>query len=271
MSSTPPESRSSDTKLLVILHRLQAASHLGDFVPTSPLARMALAPLVQVNPSPPRAWQGDPDTLASPASPPGSVTGLSAPGRCPAHAGPESRLPHWPEGKSQNPARPRPPPDKVPPPARSRPSLRPALAPPSPLLGCAGVLLGPFSFPPVSRGPPGQGPFPRGCFWVPAQALAPGTGPTSFLHWVSFPRGPARPPVDRLLPTAPRPSAQRCVWTSSALLKGRADGGRRDAGSRLSGCKIWGVFTSLGSPWGWVNGGGVEKPPKSLLPPPWGW
>lgn len=79
---TPPQSRSSDTKLLVILHRLQAASHLGDFVPTSPLPGWHSLPWSRLTPPHPGPGRGDPDTLASPASPPGSVTGLNAPGRC---------------------------------------------------------------------------------------------------------------------------------------------------------------------------------------------
>ena len=42
-SGSSPQSCSSDTKLLVILHVLQAASHLGD-CPCVPSARMALTP-----------------------------------------------------------------------------------------------------------------------------------------------------------------------------------------------------------------------------------
>ena len=78
------QSRSSGTKLLVILHRLQAASHLGDFVPTSPLPGWHSLPRSRLTPPHPGPGRGDPDTPAGPAGPPGSVTGLSAPGQCPA-------------------------------------------------------------------------------------------------------------------------------------------------------------------------------------------
>ena len=80
----PQQSRSSGTKLLVILHGLQAASHLGDFVPTSPLPGWHSLPRSRLTPPHPGLGRGDPDTPASPAGPPGSFTGLSAPGRCPA-------------------------------------------------------------------------------------------------------------------------------------------------------------------------------------------
>lgn len=73
-----PPSCSSDTKLLAILHMLQAASHLGDFVAVSPLPGWHSLLPAQVNSSPPRAHWWDPDTHPAPACPPGSVTGVES-------------------------------------------------------------------------------------------------------------------------------------------------------------------------------------------------
>lgn len=149
------------------------------------------------------------------------------------HTGPEPRLPHQREGRSQNPARPRPPPGKIPPPSpvhHSDPHW-PRLA--------------------RLRSPPGSLPshpvlavrwvrdLPSGLFlgcplrpWLPGQP--------AFLHWVSFPWGrypghwPALP-WDRLLPTPPCPIPRALCLGGGAgdqqhvLFKGCADGGRRDA------------------------------------------
>lgn len=140
-SGSGPQSCSSDTKLLVILHTLQAASHPGDFVAVSPLpGRHSLLP-AQVNSSPPRAHWWDPDTHPAPACPPGSVTGVKplsrGPVSCPVPApSPVSALRQMAGHETQ--------PDhsrlwvkfpKIPP--RSPRPLRPPTAPTSP---CAGPL-----------------------------------------------------------------------------------------------------------------------------------
>lgn len=160
---------------------------------------------------------------------------------------------------------------------QSRPSLRPALAPPRPAPGCAGVLLGPF-LPTLSLLSARSGTFPRGCFWVPRSGpgsrdrLLSSTGSHSRGDRPVLPWGPARPPVGPPPSHSPSPQCPAlCLDQQRVLLKGRADGGRRDAGLVSRAARSGACLHPWGLPWGWVNGGGRGKASQVLPPPPWGW
>lgn len=190
------------------------------------------------------------------------------------HAGPESRLPHWPEGKSQNPARPRPPPDKIPPPAspvhHSDPQW-PRLA----RLPAAPESSWVPSFPPCPCCPLGQGPSLGAVSGFLDQALAPGTGCFPPLGLIPAGTGPSsRGTAFFPHPLAPVPSA---VSGPAARVVERPCRRREERRwSRLSGCKIRGVFTSLGPTVGlgkwWGAWKSLPSPPSSpagLVRPTW--
>lgn len=208
------------------------------------------------------------------------------------HAGPEPRLPHRREGRSQNPARPRPPPGKIPPPSpvhHSDPHW-PRLA----RLRAAPESSWVPSFPPCPCRPLGQGPSLGAVSGLPAQALAPGTAcfpPLGLIPVGTIPRALACPPVGpppshTPLPHSPGTVSGRRSRGPAARVVQRLCRRREERrlsplwGCKIWGCKIWGVFMSLGPTvrlgkwWGaWkslpsrpFSTAGLVRP--TLLPPP---
>ena len=154
--------------------------------------------------------------------------GLSAP--CPAPR--QTRVqssPHRPEGRSQNPARTRPSPGKIPPPSPTHYSDR--LGPRLARLWAAAECPWVPSFPPCPCRPLGQGPSLWAVSGLPTQALAPGTAcflPLGLTATGTMPREPARlpvgqPPSHTLSPQCPALCPRGAGDQQRVLLKGRAE------------------------------------------------
>lgn len=180
------------------------------------------------------------------------------------HASPESRLPHWPGGQGHKPSQTAPPPDKVPPAFGQSVHHSDPHWPRLAGSGCAGSPPGPF-LPTLSLLSARSGTFPPGAV---SGFLAPGPGSRDRLlssHWVSFPRGPARPPVGPPPSHSPSPQCPALCLDQLVRVVWPCRRRRRDAGLVSRAARSGSVFTSLGPTVGlgkwWGRGKSLPSPP----------